>query len=42
MGTYNINYSCGCVHEIKIAIPFHKPTGNNKDCKEHKKKQEAI
>lgn len=35
MAKYNITYKCGCVHEIEEA-PFHKPTGNNQNCSEHK------
>jgi len=34
---YNITYSCGCVHEIENKQGVHQPTGNNKNCKEHKK-----
>lgn len=37
MEKYNVNYKCGCVHEIEEIKGHHKPTGNNKDCKEHKK-----
>ena len=37
MKTYNITYSCGCVHEIGEEQGVHQATGNNKDCKEHKK-----
>lgn len=36
MERYNITYGCGCVHEIEESIPFHKPTGNNQNCSEHK------
>jgi hypothetical protein len=38
METYDVTYSCGCTHEIKIDKGIHSPTGNNKDCEEHKKK----
>jgi hypothetical protein len=35
---HNIEYSCGCVHEI--ALPrgggWWQPTGNNKKCSKHK------
>ena len=39
---YNIEYSCGCVHELRVNDTdkneaFHQPTGNNKDCDTHKK-----
>ena len=38
MKTYDIKYSCGCIHEIEDKkLEAHKPTGNNKDCKQHKK-----
>lgn len=34
---YNVNYSCGCMHELGISVNgFHKPTGNNQDCLQHK------
>jgi len=47
MKTYNIQYSCGCVHEMRQnnvlnLEAFHKPTGNNKDCEEHKKVEEVL
>lgn len=34
---YNINYGCGCVHEIEVKQGVHNPTGNNKQCELHKK-----
>ena len=37
MKTYNITYSCGCVHEIEdVKEGMHKPTENNQDCAKHK------
>lgn len=42
MEKYNIVYSCSCVHELQENDTskheaFHKPTGNNQDCKEHRR-----
>lgn len=38
MKSYNVKYSCGCVHEIKEEHGLHKPTGVKKQqCKVHKK-----
>ena len=34
---YNVNYTCGCVHEIEIKQGIHMPTGKQDQCKEHKK-----
>lgn len=39
MEKFNINYTCGCIHEIgeNIAggVAVFKPTGNNQPCVEH-------
>ena len=37
MEKHNINYSCGCVHEIENHHGMWRPTGNNQDCKDHKR-----
>ena len=36
---YDINYTCGCVHEIEIVQGQHQPTGKGKICKEHTKNE---
>ncbi len=41
MENYYINYECGCIHQliendVTKNEAFHKPTGNNTDCAEHK------
>lgn len=36
MAKYNVNYKCGCIHELEEKEGQHKPTGNNKNCEEHK------
>lgn len=37
--TYDIKYSCGCIHEIEEknneGIHTHRPTGNNRPCGDH-------
>lgn len=33
---HNVEYSCGCVHQIKNDQGFWKATGNNTDCKLHR------
>ena len=41
--TYNITYSCGCIHEIEaVKGGLHRATDNNKDCEEHKVKEEVL
>ena len=34
---YNVKYHCGCIHEITNNQGVHQPTGNNQECKHHKK-----
>lgn len=36
--TYEVEYSCGCKHEIEAKVGLHEPTGKNNDCKIHKVK----
>ena len=36
MKNYNIEYSCGCVHEIENNNGVHQPTCKNKNCDIHK------
>lgn len=35
---YDIEYSCGCKHEIEAKVGLHEATGNNKECTIHKGK----
>jgi len=36
MEKYNIEYSCGCIHELTNNKGMHEATGNNKNCDIHK------
>lgn len=35
MSTYNVNYSCGCVHEIEAKPGIHVPTGVQTQCRSY-------
>lgn len=35
METYEVTYSCGCVHEIKEEGGIHNPTGKQVPCRKH-------
>jgi len=37
MVKYNIDYSCGCIHEIEEKNGVHNPTGKQTLCEEHKR-----
>jgi len=34
---HNIEYLCGCIHEIKLSNGLWSATGKNKNCEDHKK-----
>ena len=36
METYDVKYSCGCLHEIVNDAGAHRPTGKQQNCDEHK------
>lgn len=37
MEKYNLQYNCGCIHEIENVNGLHSPTNNNFDFDDHKK-----